>query len=612
MSSLQLGISCISSFLEHLPQTPGVYRMIGVNGKVLYVGKAKNLAKRVAQYTDPKRLSDRIARMVAQTISMEFTHVQNELDALLLEANLIKNLQPRYNILLKDNKSFPLILLSKNHQFPRISKHRGARKIDGWYFGPYPSAAAVNRSIIDVQKAFGLRPCNDIFFSNRQRACMEYQIKRCSGPCVGHISAEDYAERTKQALDFLSGKKAHIQNLLAQKMQEASNNLDFESAANYRDRIRALTQIQSHQQVDLSDSADADLFAIYAEQQLACVQVFFFRNGQNLGNQAFFLELENDDCAQALELFISQFYQHKIPAKQVIISHLPENAEIFERALSHWRDARVQLIKPERGEKKSLLDQALRNAHEALLRKYLQQESTRQHLVALAEILSLTKTPNRIEVYDNSHIQGSHDLGAMIVASKDGFEKRQYRRFNIKGEALASGDDYAMMREVLQRRFAKLAQETIDKSEENRPDLVIIDGGKGQWNIAAEVLKNFSLNIPILGIAKGKDRNAGNETFIFPDGSERKLPLKDPRLFYLQRLRDEAHRFAIEGHRKRRSSAITSSQLDVLTNIGKARKRALLLHFGSVEAIRQARIEDFKSVAGISKKMAESILKELK
>jgi excinuclease ABC subunit C len=612
MSSLQLGISCISSFLEHLPQTPGVYRMIGVNGKVLYVGKAKNLAKRVAQYTDPKRLSDRIARMVAQTISMEFTHVQNELDALLLEANLIKNLQPRYNILLKDNKSFPLILLSKNHQFPRISKHRGARKIDGWYFGPYPSAAAVNRSIIDVQKAFGLRPCNDIFFSNRQRACMEYQIKRCSGPCVGHISAEDYAERTKQALDFLSGKKAHIQNLLAQKMQEASNNLDFESAANYRDRIRALTQIQSHQQVDLSDSADADLFAIYAEQQLACVQVFFFRNGQNLGNQAFFLELENDDCAQALELFISQFYQHKIPAKHVIISHLPENAEIFERALSHWRDARVQLIKPERGEKKSLLDQALRNAHEALLRKYLQQESTRQHLVALAEILSLTKTPNRIEVYDNSHIQGSHDLGAMIVASKDGFEKRQYRRFNIKGEALASGDDYAMMREVLQRRFAKLAQETIDKSEENRPDLVIIDGGKGQWNIAAEVLKNFSLNIPILGIAKGKDRNAGNETFIFPDGSERKLPLKDPRLFYLQRLRDEAHRFAIEGHRKRRSSAITSSQLDVLTNIGKARKRALLLHFGSVEAIRQARIEDFKSVAGISKKMAESILKELK
>lgn len=611
MISLNSGISCITSFLEHLPSTPGVYRMLGADGKVLYVGKAKNLVKRVSQYTDVKRLSDRIARMVAQTTSMEFTHVQNELDALLLEANLIKTLQPRYNILLKDNKSFPYILLSKNHVFPRISKHRGARKIDGWYFGPYPSASAVNRSIIDVQKAFGLRPCSDLFFSNRQRACMEYQIKRCSGPCVGHISAEDYAERTKQALDFLSGKKSDIQSSLAKKMQEASDNLDFEAAANYRDRIRSLTQIQSHQQVDLSDSADADLFAIYAEQQLACVQVFFFRNGQNLGNQSFFLELENNDCTQALELFISQFYQNSPPAKQVIISHLPENAEIFEQALTHWRGARVQLIKPERGEKKSLLDQALRNAHEALLRKYLQQESTRQHLVALAEILSLDKTPERIEVYDNSHIQGSHDLGAMIVAGKEGFEKRHYRRFHIKGEALGSGDDYAMMREVLTRRFTKLTQEKLAGNEANCPDLVIIDGGQGQWKIAAEVLENLALNIPILAIAKGKDRNAGNETFIFPDGSERKLPLKDPRLFYLQRLRDEAHRFAIEGHRKRRTKSLTTSQLDNLTKIGKTRKRALLLHFGSVEAIRQARIEDFKSVPGISKTMAETILKEL-
>ena len=613
------GAALIESLIGTLPARPGVYRMVGASGGVLYVGKAKNLRKRVASYLRGGRLATRILRMVAQTTAMEFVTTHTEAEALLLEANLIKKLAPRYNILLRDDKSFPLILVTADHPFPQVLKHRGRRARKGDYFGPFASAGAVNKTLAVLQRAFLLRTCGDTVFSNRARPCLLYQIKRCSGPCVGMIGQEDYADLVAHARDFLTGGSDKIQRGLARSMQEASDSLAFEKAARYRDRIRALTSIQAHQDINLAGVGEADVVAAHQAGGHTCVQVFFFRAGSNYGNRAYFpSHAAHDDEARVLEAFIGQFYDNKTPPPAILLSHRLENQGLLGEALSVHAGRRVRLTRPERGAKSKLVAHALANAREALSRRLAESASQRRLLEGLAKTLSLEAPPERIEVFDNSHVSGSQAVGAMIVAGPKGLTKNAYRKFTIRGEGgkaidagapITPGDDYSMMRQVLTRRFARALKEDPDRDRGQWPDLVLIDGGAGHLSAALEGFSETGIeDVAVAAIAKGPERNAGRERIFLPG---RPAPLvlerRDPVLYFLQRLRDEAHRFAIGAHRAKRAKALVRSALDPIPGVGPRRKKALLHHFGSAGAVARAGRADLEDVAGISRHIASKI-----
>jgi len=604
------GFAVIRAALAALPTRPGVYRMIDARGKVLYIGKAKNLRKRVASYAQVSRLSIRIARMVAQAASLEITTTHTEAEALLLEANLIKRLGPRYNILLRDDKSFPYILLRADHDWPQLVKHRGARKRPGDYFGPFASAGAVNQTLATLQRAFPLRSCSDNVLAGRTRPCLQYQIKRCAAPCVGRIDADAYRALVDEARAFLAGRSRAVQESLAARMQAASDALDFEAAAIYRDRIRALAQIQASQDVNVAAVGDADVIAVHQEGGHACVQVFFFRAGRNYGNRAYFPSRAGRAApAEVLAAFVGQFYQNKELPRRVIVSHPLADQPLIEAALSLHAGRRVRVTHPRRGVGRNLAENALANARLALGRKLSESAAQKRLLEGLAEKLALDAPPRRIEVYDNSHVAGDHAIGAMIVAGPEGLEKNAYRKFTIRGIAEGSitpGDDYAMMREVLKRRFTRLVKD--DDARASRPDLVIVDGGRGQLGVALETLEDLGVaDIPVIGIAKGPERNAGRERIYRRDRAPLRLDGDDPVLYFLQRLRDEAHRFAIGTHRAKRRKAQASSPLDEIPGVGAKRKRALLLHFGSARGVSEAGIVDLERVEGISRAVARTV-----
>ena len=610
---LASGAAVIQSYLQTLPTTPGVYRMLNQRGDALYVGKAHQLRKRVATYASPSKLPIRLQRMIAETRSMEFVTTHTEVEALLLESNLIKKLRPRYNVLLRDDKTFPHILITGDHDFAQLMKHRGARKREGRYFGPFASAGAVNRTIAALQRAFLLRNCSDSIFRSRTRPCLQFHIKRCSAPCVGRISQEDYAALVGEAHEFLTGHSGKVQARLAQRMEEASDALEFEVAGRIRDRIRALTQVQAHQDINLSGLDDADVIALHQEGGQSCVQVFFFRGGRNYGNRAYFPSHDRHLEPEAvLSAFVGQFYDNKPPPRIVLLSHALAEHELIAEALSTRAERKVQLLTPRRGDKRKPVEHATANAREALGRRLAESTTHRRALDALAKRLDLDNAPARIEVYDNSHIQGSNAIGAMIVSGPDGLIKNAYRKFNIKtvgaGGDAEAGDDYAMMREVLTRRFTRALKEDPDRSEGNWPDLVVVDGGRGQLGIAEEVFAELGIDdVHLLGVAKGPDRNAGRERFYVPDGGGFTLPPRDPLLYFIQRLRDEAHRFAITTHRAKRAREITASPLDEIEGVGAKRKKALLLHFGSARNVARAGLADLEAVGGISKAVAEKI-----
>ena len=608
------GVAGIKGYLENLGNTPGVYRMLNERGDVLYVGKAYSLKKRVASYTRPNKLPIRLQRMIAETRIMEFVTTHTEVEALLLENNLIKKLKPRYNVLLRDDKTFPDILIRTDHEFPQIEKHRGARDTKGDYFGPFASAGAVNRTLTVLQRAFLLRNCSDGTFANRTRPCLQYQIKRCSAPCVEKISREDYLETVKQAKAFLSGNSRDIQADLAEEMQKASEALDFERAATLRDRLRAMAVVQSHQGINVEGVRDADVLALFVEGGQACIQVFFFRGGRNNGNHSYFpshdRQMEADEIMAA---FIGQFYDNKPPPSLLLCNVRPVGRDLLQEALSQKAGRKVEISEPKRGDRKTLLDHAVNNARDALQRRLAESTSQRRLLDGLAEKLGIESSINRVEVYDNSHIQGSSAIGAMIVAGPEGFMKNAYRKFNIKtaGKAVGEdgGDDYQMMREVLTRRFSRALKEDPDRESENWPDLVIVDGGKGQLSIAVEVLEELELtnDIALLGVAKGPERNAGRERLHLPDRPPFMLEPRDPVLYFIQRLRDESHRFAIGTHRKKRAKDMGRNPLDEIPGIGAKRKKALLLHFGSAKAVARAGLSDLEGIDGISKAVAKKI-----
>ena len=610
---LASGAAVIQSYLQTLPTTPGVYRMLNQRGDALYVGKAHQLRKRVATYASPSKLPIRLQRMIAETRSMEFVTTHTEVEALLLESNLIKKLRPRYNVLLRDDKTFPHILITGDHDFAQLMKHRGARKREGRYFGPFASAGAVNRTIAALQRAFLLRNCSDSIFRSRTRPCLQFHIKRCSAPCVGRISQEDYAALVGEAHEFLTGHSGKVQARLAQRMEEASDALEFEVAGRIRDRIRALTQVQAHQDINLSGLDDADVIALHQEGGQSCVQVFFFRGGRNYGNRAYFPSHDRHLEPEAvLSAFVGQFYDNKPPPRIVLLSHALAEHELIAEALSTRAERKVQLLTPRRGDKRKPVEHATANAREALGRRLAESTTHRRALDALAKRLNLDNAPARIEVYDNSHIQGSNAIGAMIVSGPDGLMKNAYRKFNIKtvgaGGDAEAGDDYAMMREVLTRRFTRALKEDPNRSEGNWPDLVVVDGGRGQLGIAEEVFAELGIDdVHLLGVAKGPDRNAGRERFYVPDGGGFTLPPRDPLLYFIQRLRDEAHRFAITTHRAKRAREITASPLDQIEGVGAKRKKALLLHFGSARNVARAGLADLEAVGGISKAVAEKI-----
>ena len=610
---LASGAAVIQSYLQTLPTTPGVYRMLNQRGDALYVGKAHQLRKRVATYASPSKLPIRLQRMIAETRSMEFVTTHTEVEALLLESNLIKKLRPRYNVLLRDDKTFPHILITGDHDFAQLMKHRGARKREGRYFGPFASAGAVNRTIAALQRAFLLRNCSDSIFRSRTRPCLQFHIKRCSAPCVGRISQEDYAALVGEAHEFLTGHSGKVQARLAQRMEEASDALEFEVAGRIRDRIRALTQVQAHQDINLSGLDDADVIALHQEGGQSCVQVFFFRGGRNYGNRAYFPSHDRHLEPEAvMSAFVGQFYDNKPPPRIVLLSHALAEYELIAEALSTRAERKVQLLTPRRGDKRKPVEHATANAREALGRRLAESTTHRRALDALAKRLDLDNAPARIEVYDNSHIQGSNAIGAMIVSGPDGLIKNAYRKFNIKtvgaGGDAEAGDDYAMMREVLTRRFTRALKEDPDRSEGNWPDLVVVDGGRGQLGIAEEVFAELGIDdVHLLGVAKGPDRNAGRERFYVPDGGGFTLPPRDPLLYFIQRLRDEAHRFAITTHRAKRAREITASPLDEIEGVGAKRKKALLLHFGSARNVARAGLADLEAVGGISKAVAEKI-----
>jgi excinuclease ABC subunit C len=606
--SLADGMRIIGEFVRTLPRKSGVYRMIGADGEVLYVGKARSLRSRVAAYTQPTRLDNRLVRMVSGTRTMEFSITGSEAEALLLENNLIKRFRPRFNVLLRDDKSFPYIVIRKDTEWPQLAKHRGVRDPANEYFGPFASATAVNRTLYALQRAFPLRSCSDGVFATRTRPCLQYQIKRCTAPCVGRIDKTEYGAIVDEVRGFLGGRNREVQQALSQRMDKASAELEFEGAAVLRDRIRALAHIQSHQSIALPSIDEADIFAAHGEGGQVCVQVFFLRAGQNLGNRAYFpAHVRELDEPAVLSAFIGQFYESRPAPKLILSSHDVAERELLESALALTAGHKVEIRHPKRGDQKDALDQATLNAREALARRMAERGTQRQLLEGVARLFGLDGPPERIEIYDNSHIQGSAPIGAMVVAGPDGFIKNSYRKFNIKTEG-AAGDDFAMMREVLTRRFGRALREDPERAEEHWPDLVLIDGGQGQLEVARQVLAELGLeDIATVGIAKGPDRDAGRERFFMPGKPPFSLEPRDPVLYFLQRLRDEAHRFAIGTHRARRSADITRSALDEVPGIGSGRKRALLHHFGSARAVAVATLEDIKAVPGISGALAQKI-----
>lgn len=601
------GASVINDQLKHLPAGPGVYRMLDRHGNALYVGKARSVRKRVASYVQMPRLSTRIRRMVAETAQLEVVQTHTEVEALLLECNLIKKLKPRYNVLLRDDKSFPYILATGDHDFPRLVKYRGARTRAGDYFGPFASAGAVGRTLTALQRAFLLRNCSDAIFAQRTRPCLQYQIKRCTAPCVARISKEAYAESVRQARDFLTGKSRQVQQELAETMQRASEALDFETAARIRDRLKALAQIQSHQDINIEGMEDADVVALAQDSGQTCVQVFFFRSGSNFGNRAYFPSHDRAlPVEEVMAAFLGQFYAGRPPPKLILTSHAPTELELLEEALSLKAERKVEIATPQRGPKTNLIEHAQINAREALARRIAEGASQRRLLEGLGTTFRLAAPPKRVEVYDNSHIMGTAAIGAMIVAGAEGFQKNAYRKFNIR-EA-KPGDDFGMMREVLTRRFSRALKDDPERAEGTWPDLVLIDGGKGQLSAALGVLAELGIaNVPMVGIAKGEDRDAGRERFFLPDGGEVTLGPEDPLRYFLQRLRDEAHRFAIETHRAKRAKPLGGSELDEIAGIGAKRRKALLLHFGSVREIARAGLSDLEKVDGISGQVAQRI-----
>ncbi|PIE08229.1 MAG: excinuclease ABC subunit C [Rhodobacterales bacterium] len=602
------GHALIADEVTRLDGSPGVYRMLDDKGRVLYVGKAKNLKKRVSNYAKPGGHSARIARMISQTAEMMFLTTRSETEALLLEQNLIKQLKPYYNVLLRDDKSFPNILLT-GHAFPQIRKHRGARREKGRYFGPFASADAVNRTLNQLQKVFLLRNCSDAMFDSRTRPCLLYQIKRCTAPCTGKVSQADYAALVQDAVQFLSGRTHKVQEQLARDMQAASDALEFERAAALRDRIRALTQVQSSQGINPRGVAEADVIALHMEGGQACVQVFFIRAHQNWGNRAFYPRTgAGAGEAEVLQAFIGQFYDRKEPPRLLLLSHPIEDRALMAEALSGKAGRKVEIAVPLRGEKAELVASAARNAREALGRKMAETESQARLLAGLAEAFGLDEPPRRIEIYDNSHIQGAHAVGAMVVAGPEGWMKSQYRKFNIRGEELTPGDDFAMMKEVLTRRFKRLLKDDPDRTGETWPDLLLIDGGAGQVSAVNRIMEDLGVeDIAMVGVAKGIDRDAGKEEFHRIGQRPFALKRNDPVLYFVQRLRDEAHRFAIGTHRAKRAKAMGATPLDEIPGVGATRKRALLRHFGSAKAVARASLEDLKAVPGISAALAETI-----
>ena len=603
------GRHVIAAYVRTLDSSPGVYRMLDAQARVLYVGKARNLKMRVTNYTRPTGHSGRIDRMISETARMMFLTTRTETEALLLEQNLIKQLKPRYNVLLRDDKSFPNILVGSEHAFPQISKHRGAKKSKGNYYGPFASAGAVNRTLTQLQRVFLLRDCSDAMFDSRSRPCLLYQIKRCSAPCVDKISTDDYAATVADAERFLSGRSTEIQELLATQMQAAAEKMEFERAAALRDRIRALTQVQSAQGINPRGVIEADVIALHLAGGQACVQVFFIRANQNWGNQDFYPRIGPDvEEAEVLEAFIGQFYDSKDPPRMLLLSHPIENADLMTEALTGKLGRKVEIIVPQRSEKAELVDGALRNARESLARKQSETASQGKLLKGLAEAFAMDAPPRRIEVYDNSHIQGSHAVGGMIVAGPEGFIKSQYRKFNIKGDDLTPGDDFGMMKEVLSRRFKRLLKDDPDRDKALWPDLLLIDGGAGQVSAVAEIMNDFGINdLPMIGVAKGVDRDHGKEEFHRIGYRPFALRHNDPVLYFIQRLRDEAHRFAIGTHRAKRAKTITATPLDEVPGVGAGRKKALLSHFGSAKAVSRANLIDLKAVDGISSALAETI-----
>ena len=607
---LDTGIAAIRNVLKTLPHKPGVYRMHDARGDVLYVGKARALKNRVANYVQIDRMANRLRRMVALTRSMTIVTTNIEAEALLLEAQLIKRYRPAYNVLLRDDKSFPFILLRADHKFPRIQKHRGARRHKGQYYGPFASAGSVNQTLNALEKLFLLRSCSDSFFNNRDRPCLLYQIKRCSAPCVGRIEDSAYESLVADAKSFLDGKSSAVQAKLAKEMESAAEALDFERAAMVRDRLKALTFIQGSQAINAQGVGDADIFALAHRNGVMGIQAFFIRGGQNWGHRSFFpahvAEMSEDEVFTS---FLAQFYEDVPPAKCIFLDRELTEADLLAQALSERAERKIEISVPQRGDRVRLVKQATRNAEEALDRKLAESTTQGKLLQEVADLFELPEPPRRIEVYDNSHIQGTNALGAMIVAGPEGFIKGQYRKFNIKNPDTAPGDDFAMMREVMARRFGRLmAEEAEQERDENWPDLVLIDGGKGQMSSVMQVVRELGVeDVAFIGVSKGPDRHAGRETFHFPDGREFTLPVNAPVMFYLQRLRDEAHRFAIGAHRAKRSKAITVSPLDEVPGIGPSRKKALLMHFGTARAVRNASLEDLQKAPGVSAAVAQTV-----
>jgi excinuclease ABC subunit C len=607
-SALDRGAEVIRDYAKRLPEKPGVYRMIDEKGAVLYVGKARALKRRVGSYANISRLSTRLKRMVSQTATMEFITTNSEVEALLLEANLIKSILPPFNILLKDDKSFPYILVTGDHDFPQIKKHRGARSDSGEYFGPFASAGAVNYTIDTMQRIFKLRNCTDSYFAARKRPCLQYHIKRCTAPCVGKISRQEYGRSVDQVRAFLNGNSQAIQKEFKAIMEVASDEMDYERAAEYRDRIRALASIQSHQDINVVGLKDADVIAYHQREGKTCIQVFFFRGGQNYGNRAYFPRHEAEEAIEdVITSFMTQFYISKPVPPEIMTVIEPLERGLLEEALSHKEGRKITISTPVRGQRRRLLDFVSKNAREALERHLLERKGEAQLLSGVAKLFGMDGPPERIEVYDNSHISGTNMVGGMVVAGGEGFRKNAYRKFNIRTADAA--DDYGMMREVMTRRFGRALKEEVDRESEEWPDLLLIDGGLGQFNAVKEVLTEMGVwdDLMVVAISKGPDRNAGREQFFMEGRAPFRLPENDAVLHYLQRLRDEVHRFAIGAHRTRRKMDITKNPLDEIAGIGAARKRALLHHFGSAKAVKSAGVEDLLKVEGISRSQAEKI-----
>ncbi|TIM28759.1 MAG: excinuclease ABC subunit UvrC [Mesorhizobium sp.] len=627
-----VGAEVIQTLVKRLPNAPGVYRMMNAAGDVLYVGKARSLKKRVTNYAQGRFHTSRIGRMVRETATMEFVVTRTEIEALLLEANLIKRLRPRFNVLMRDDKSFPYILLTGDHVSPGIYKHRGARSRKGDYFGPFASAGAVGRTINSLQRAFLLRSCTNSFYENRTRPCLLFQIKRCAGPCTGEISHSDYARLIAEAKDFLSGRSQKVKTDISAAMQQAAENLDFERAAIYRDRLAALSHVQSHQGINPQTVDEADVFAIHQEGGQVCIQVFFFRTGQNWGNRAYFPKADPAmEAAEVLGSFLAQFYDDKPTPRTILLPHGVEDQELLAEALSTRAGRKVAISVPQRGEKKDLTDNALQNAREALGRRLAETSTQGRLLAGFAETFGLKKPPVRIEVYDNSHIMGTNAVGAMVVAGPEGFVKNQYRKFNIRSTEITPGDDFGMMREVMERRFSRLLKEHGDVPRNEQaaddilaeqgddiedaggfpawPDVILIDGGQGQMTAVRQILADLGIEdrVQAIGIAKGQDRDAGRERFFVRGKPPFSLPVRDPVLYFVQRLRDEVHRFAIGSHRARRKKEMVKSPLDEISGIGPGRKRALLMHFGTAKAVSRAAIEDLVKVDGISEQVAKLV-----